>query len=236
MTKRKHEECNCDDVTQFKYNKKSKHFVCSLCSEPHICDYETCKHLILNNDRTHVCEITGLCYSQLMCHGYQEMVKSNINEIVKSNSHKRKRDQQHGNRVMHRKDIENVVKGTELNISESFIMENIVRDIMRMWKVIMETETIDYVQRDDKHAVVAAILFSIKNGLKNDLGNYIVHPSTDNKNIIKLNKKKKKSASIIKIPLIRSGQKLLRKAFSNIRLINPFDIDKIIATGQKNIK
>lgn len=188
--------------------------ICMTCHEPHVCSSTTCKFLFLNPDRTYVCHLTGKCYSQLLCHANDPHDEPAIftNKI-------NKKTQQSKNSTLVVDDVRRMLEklSAHIDISEFHVI-HLANQIVDLWNEIITRKLVNYIRRNDKFSVVVGAAFSLKRGLCNSNGIYIIKPCDLNFSSFVLNKKRKIDNGI-QIKMIRSGQRFLRKAFENSEII-----------------
>jgi hypothetical protein len=179
-----------------------------------------CDSLFYNSDFTQVCSLTGLCFNQRICEAYattQNIIAGEDPVFIK----KIKRDQQIKNKVLDRKQVNDIIKCASIIVSFDDIQNGILcRKIMELWSKFVEhiTSKQEYVHRKDKRCFVVAIIMSLKEGIMTDDEQFIVSPHGHMK-IEKLNKKS--SYTHFYVSDIRYGQTLIKRVFSGM-VMDPY--------------
>lgn len=198
---------------------KLETFICVECRIVHACGREQCDSLTYNSDHTHVCMITGMCFEQRMCETFIDPARAFIDDdpvYIK----KTKRDQQIKNKVLDRghalKIIRCAAEIVDLNTKQN---EKLCSNVLELWSdfVVHISDKKQYVHRKDKRCFVVAIAMSLVNGIKNNIGVFVVKPHENIKRV-KLNKKSKYEE--FDVSDIRYGQNLIKKVFRGVT-INP---------------
>jgi hypothetical protein len=190
-------------------------FICSKCDTEHLCGRDECNSLFYNSDHTNVCTITGMCFDQRMCELFIDPVHAFTNDDPVYFK-RTKRDQQIKNKVLDRvhtmKIIACVAKIIELTVAQN---EQLCARIMELWSqfVLHISSKKHYVHRKDKRCFVVAIAMSLENGIKNNMGYFVVSPHKLVKRE-KLNKKSKYDE--FDVSDIRYGQNLIKKVFKGV--------------------
>lgn len=184
---------------------------CKICREKHVCNEEKCDCCVMNTEKTLVCTLTGKCFSQMICHSFDphDEPMEFVNKICR-------RTQQNKNSSLSITNVHEILSkitfdngGVDINF--------VVNKIILLWREIVDRKLLKYIRRNDKYSMVVATIFSLQDGLCNSRGVYIIKPSK--LSIVKLNKKKKNDNGV-QVKMIRYGQRLLRKAFKDKKVIN----------------
>lgn len=192
-------------------------FTCSHCDNTHSCGRDECDSLFYNSDHTRVCTITGMCFEQRMCEAFVDPSRAYINEDPVYFK-RTKRDQQIKNKVLDRIHTMKII-GCAAQIIELTEAQNekLCAKIMTLWSefVVQISSKKQYVHRKDKRCFVVAIAMSLENGIKNNLGCFVVSPHK----LIKREKLNKKSKyDEFDVSDIRYGQNLIKKVFKGVVL------------------
>lgn len=209
-----------DHICNYKPVKtKLDTFICIECRNVHKCGRDECDSLSYNSDHTHVCLITGLCFEQRLCEAFVDATRAFTDDdpiYIK----KTKRDQQIKNKVLDRAHALKIIRcAAEIVDLDKKQNEQLCSKVLTLWVdfVTNISKKKQYVHRKDKRCFVVAIAMSLVNGIKNNIGEFIVLPH-DNVKRVKLNKKSKYNE--FDVSDIRYGQNLIKKVFRGVK-INP---------------
>lgn len=189
-------------------------FTCVYCGYVHECTTSKCDSIFLSAQNTYTCGVTGKCFEQVKCDKYES--PGNLPEFI--NQPPGRRSQQDRNAGLSTTDVEIAIQGLSVEFPLNEHQRNaLVIQVVNLWQEMRVR--LPEIHRKDKNSVILAVMFSLSQGLCNDLGHFVVYPVADII-VTKLNKKKQFENGM-EIKMIRHGQKLIRKAFSNSEIRNP---------------
>lgn len=206
--------------------KKKNHFVCTGCSNKHICGDKHCDQLSYNTNQTRVCQITGICFGQRLCEEYS----SSRNGIQHSDDpvykHKLKRNQQIKNSILKRVYVTEMVDSIETipKLSPE-TKKHLIKQILALWETYKQraSSRLIEIQRNDQRCFIVAIMFSLHKGLCSYSSKlYIITP---HENLTTRVINKKKSYSKFNVSDITDGQKKIKRVFEDFELKSPISIN-----------
>lgn len=192
-------------------------FECDDCDVTHKCGMDDCDSIFYNSDHTHVCTLTGMCFNQRICETFTDSSRAyGVSDPVYVK--RAKRDQQIKNKVLDRRHTMKIIKcaATIVELSDEQ-HDKLCGMIMSLWTKFVHhiSSKNQYVHRKDKRCFVVAITMSLENGIKNNMGQFIVSPHGAIRRE-KLNKKSKYDE--FDVSDIRYGQNLIKKVFNGVEI------------------